>query len=341
MDVVLSASRPHCGVERRARFLGFGAACMMLLTGPMESSILLTGGAGSIGTVLKKTLERRGIHVTVLDPRATGDEKGDVRDEHTVRRVIRGRSGIVHLAAVSRVAWAERAPEECHSTNVGGTRTLLAAALETERPPWVLFTSSREVHGEPDALPVTESAPIRPINTYGRSKAEGEALVVEAAARGLRTAVARLSNVYGSPQDHADRVIPRFVRDALRGGSIRVAGAARVFDFTHVEDVVRGLCSLAEQLEAGETLPPTQLVTGTGVSLGALARMIVEATGAKSLVRERSSLDFEVSRFVGDPRRAREILGWEAQIPLPVGLERLIRSSRAEPGSPVVEEVAS
>lgn len=313
----------------------------MLLTGRMESSILLTGGAGSIGTVLKKALERRGIQVTILDPRATGEERGDVRDKETARRAIRGCSGIVHLAAVSRVAWAERAPKQCHSTNVGGTRAILAAASEAVRPPWVLFTSSREVYGEPDEVPVVESAPIRPINSYGRSKAEGEALVVEAGQRGLRTAIVRLSNVYGSPLDHPDRVIPRLVRAALRGETICVAGAARVFDFTHVEDVVRGLCSLAERLETGKTTPPIQLVTGTGVSLGDLARKVLDATGSKSRIRERSRRDFEVSCFVGDARRAREILGWEAEIALPSGLERLILSFRTERVSSPVEVVAS
>ncbi len=264
-----------------------------------------------------------------------------MRDEEALRRAMRGCSGIVHLAAVSRVALAERDPAECQSTNVDGTRAVLAAAGEAAERPWVLLASSREVYGEPDELPVAETSPIRPLNAYGRSKAEAEALVAEAAGRGLRAAVVRLSNVYGSAQDHTDRVVPAFARAALRQGTIHVGGGHRVFDFTHVDDVVRGLRAIMERLDAGATLPPIQLVSGAGVSLGDLGRLAFEIAGSRAAIRERAAQDFEVSRFVGDPGRAREILGWEAKIPLRAGLERLIRHWRAEPGEQAAEVSAS
>lgn len=313
----------------------------MLGTGGMGTSILITGGAGSIGTVLRSGLEREGVHVVVIDRRSPGEEKGDVRDEGALRRALRGCSGIVHLAAVSRVAQAERDPAECQSTNVDGTRAVLAAAGEAAERPWVLLASSREVYGEPDELPVAETTPLRPRNAYGRSKAEAEALVAETAGRGLRAAVVRLSNVYGSAQDHADRVVPAFTRAALRQGAIHVCGADRVFDFTHVDDVVRGLRAIMERLDDGEVLPPIQLVSGAGVSLGDLGRLAFEIAGSKAAIRERAAQGFEVSRFVGDPRRARDLLGWEAKIPLRAGLERLVRQWRTEPGDQAAEVSAS
>lgn len=294
----------------------------------MKMRILITGGAGSIGTALRRGLERKGTEVVVLDSEGSGEGRGDVRDDPSVRRALRGCSGVIHLAAVSRVAWAEDDSGRCHSINVGGTRTVLGAACEAAHRPWVLFASSREVYGEPDRIPVSESTPIHPINAYGRSKADGESLVADAVHGGLRASVVRLSNVYGGVQDHADRVVPSFVRAAVRKAPLDVAGTQRVFDFTHVDDVVRGLCSVVELLEAGEAPPPIHLVTGAAVSLGDLARMVVEAAGSESVIRERPTPSFDVSRFVGDPRRARAILGWEAQIAVRDGLERLVRHWR-------------
>ena len=150
----------------------------------------------------------------------------------------------MHLAAVSRVIWAERAPEDCRSTNIGGLRRVLEVAFEQPVPPWVIFASSREVYGQPRPLPGTEDTPLSPVNLYGRSKVEGERLVEEARASGLRTAAVRLSNVYGSALDHADRVVPAFVWAAVQGNAIRIDGAECTFDFTHIDDTVRGMVAV-------------------------------------------------------------------------------------------------
>lgn len=298
--------------------------------------ILITGGAGSIGTALGRALELRGVEVAILDLRASGESKGDIRDASSIRHALRQCTGIIHLAAVSRVAWGEQDPRTCESINVDGTRQVCAAACEFGQPPWLLFASSREVYGEPAEIPVVENAPLRPINVYGRSKVDGEMLVAGARNRGLRAAIVRLSNVYGGAQDHTDRAVPTFSRAALRGAAIDVAGTHRAFDFTHIEDVVRGICSLVELLDAGETPPPIQLATGAATSLGELARIAVEAAGSRSVIREHPAGSFEVSRFVGDPRRARAILGWEAQIAVRDGMTRLIREQRTDPGDTAV-----
>lgn len=279
--------------------------------------------------------------MTVLDLRASGDGRGDVCDASAVRRATSGCSGVVHLAAVSRVAWGERDPRACQSINVGGTRTVLSAAREAAPRPWVLLASSREVYGEPQEIPVTEDMPIRPVNTYGRSKADAEVLVGEAVGKGLRAAVVRLSNVYGGPHDHADRVVPSFVRAALRGAPLDVAGTHRAFDLTHIDDVVRGLCAVIDLLQANQSPPPVHLATGVAVTLGELARAVVEMAGSGSVIQERPAPGFDVSRFVGDPRRARAVLGWEARISLRDGLKRLIQEVRAERGDRGAEVIAS
>ena len=143
--------------------------------------ILITGSEGLVGSALRAALEARGTEVAGLDVRGAGDEEGDVRDAERIRQAAAGCCGIVHLAAVSRVVWGERDPENCWAVNVGGLRNVLAAAAtvraKSSGRPWVVFASSREVYGQPDRLPATEDTPLRPINVYGRSKVEGERLV--------------------------------------------------------------------------------------------------------------------------------------------------------------------
>lgn len=116
------------------------------------------------------------------------------------------------LAEISRLVCGERDPDLCETTNVGGLRNLIDVLSNEEKSPWLIFASSREVYGQPQTLPVTEDAPLRPINVYGNSKAVGEQMVASAVNRGIRATTFRLSNVYGSTGDLADRVIPAFTR---------------------------------------------------------------------------------------------------------------------------------
>jgi nucleoside-diphosphate-sugar epimerase len=285
----------------------------------MAGKILITGAEGLVGAALARALAERGDEVVGLDLRAA--EPGDVRKAEDVRRALAGCEGVVHLAAVSRVVWGERDPEACLSTNVGGTRTVLREA----RRAWVLFASSREVYGQPAALPATEDAPLAPVNVYGRCKVAGERLADEAE----RAAVVRLSNVYGSTADHADRVLPAFARAAVAGDPLRVDGAGHTFDFTHLDDAVRGLMAVADLLRAGERPPPIHLVTGAPTTLGEAARLAVELAGTDAPIVEAPPRDYDVARFVGDPGRARALLGWTPRVPFREGLARLVADFRA------------
>ena len=238
--------------------------------------------------------------------------------------------GGVHLAAVSRVLWGEHDPEGCRSTNVGGLRNVLQALDERKRQPWLLFVSSREVYGQPRRLPATEDTPLRPVNIYGRSKVEGERLVDDGRSRGVRAATVRLSNVYGRARDHADRVIPAFLRAAISGTPLRVDGAQCTFDFTHIDDTIRGMVAVADRLAKGQGLPPVHLVTGRPTTLGELAGLAVALAGGRAPITESPPRSFDVARFRGNPERARKLLGWTPRVDLCDGLERLLRELRTE-----------
>lgn len=301
----------------------------------MTSPILITGAAGLVGSALAEHLHRGGVPVRSLDLRdPDARARGDVRDPAAVRRVMADCTGVVHLAAVSRVLWGERDPVACRSTNIDGTRAVLEAALASPCRPWVIFASSREVYGEPSRLPVDEDAVLAPINVYGDTKFAGERLVAEARGKGLRAAVARLSNVYGSPADHRDRVVPAFVRAAVSGAALRVEGPEHTFDFTHVDDAARGLGLLAELLACGEPPPPPiHLLTGRPTTLGELACLAVELAGTRAAITVAPPRSFDVARFFGSPARALARLGWSPQVTLREGLAQFVAAVQAEEGS--------
>lgn len=298
------------------------------------TTILITGAAGLVGTTLARVLRGRGHRVVSFDLRDPDPQaRGDVREAETLARAVHECDGIVHLAAVSRVIHGERDPELCRTTNIGGTRAVIEAARVALRRPWLIFASSREVYGQPERLPATEDTALAPINVYGRTKRAGEGLVLEARNFGVRGAIVRLSNVYGSTADHVDRVVPAFVRAAVCGEPLRVEGSEHTFDFTHVEDTARGLSALAELLGAGEPPPPPiHLLTGTPTSLGALASLACELAGTRAAILEAPPRSYDVARFHGSPERARALLGWSPQVPLRQGIAQFVEAVRAEQG---------
>jgi len=304
-------------------------------------AILVTGSEGLIGSAFCDLLAKSGYRVEKLDQRSTDPgEKGDIRDEALVKERLKGCRGVVHLAAISRVADGESDPELCWQTNVIGTEVIMRAASEMPIRPWVLLASSREVYGEPGDLPVREDSPMRPVNVYGRSKAAAERVALAWRRSGVETAVVRLANVYGALNDHPKRVAPAFSRQSAGGEVLQVCGRENTFDFTHLDDVTLGLLSVVEALQAGEVLPPIHFATGWPTTLGELAELAVSLGGNKAKIAEVPAPSYNVSRFVGDPSRARELLGWQARIKIGEGLNRLIEDYRREAGSAPTSNVA-
>lgn len=297
--------------------------------------ILVTGSRGLIGTEMMRRFAEAGhepVPFDIAHEEGTPGH-GDIRDLDQLRQAMAGCDGVLSLAAVSRVIAGERNPELCWDVNVHGTEAVLRVAMEqpADRRPWVIYASSREVYGDSATLPVPEDAPLRPVNIYGRSKAAAEAAVDRAREAGLATAIVRFSNVFGSTADHRDRVVPAFARAAATGGTISIEGAENTFDFTHVEDVGRGLSLLVECLEEGHrALPPIHYVGGRAVSLGELAEMARAAALAPVEIRIAPPRNFDVAHFRGDPARAEALLGWRAEISVEDGLRRLIQAYAAD-----------
>lgn len=297
----------------------------------------MTGSEGLVGRRLVAALAARGDVAVPFDIRRAGSAGvEDICDPDALAAALADADGVIHLAAISRVAWGEERPDICERVNVAGTATLLAAMASSQRKPWLVFASSREVYGDAPLLPVDEDAAVAPINAYGKSKAEGERLVTLARAQdGLRSAIVRLSSVYGTTDDHHDRVIPALLWRALQGETLRLTGADNRFDFVHVDDSVDGLLRAADLLAGGaSTLPTVHLATGVGTSLGMLAEQAIATTGSASTIEFMPPRPFDVGGFVGSVDRARETLRWAAATALADGMAALAADMRAR-GAPL------
>jgi UDP-glucose 4-epimerase len=282
--------------------------------------VVVTGGAGFIGSHLVDTLLQRGTgEVVVIDNLSRGrlvnlerhkhDPRlrllqADIRDTEALRQAFEGAHLVYHLAAQSTVMGSAVNVDYTFETNVGGTYNVLKAAAD-EGISRIVFTSSREVYGEPLTLPVDEGHPLLSINTYGSTKVAGEALCrAFARERQLETIVLRLSNVYG-PRDFG-RVIPHWIEQARAAADILVYGGEQVIDFIWVGEVVEALVRAAE---SGVALPPINVASGTGTRILDLARRIGQLAGRTSEVKILPRRSIEVTRFVGNPDRMSQLLG--------------------------------
>jgi nucleoside-diphosphate-sugar epimerase len=293
--------------------------------------VLITGGAGFVGSHLVDRLlqvpdgtghaapdilvydnMRRGRRAH-LEPHLHAGRvcliEGDIRDEAALRRALNGVEIVFHLAAQANVIGSEVDRDYAFSTNVVGVYNILKAS-EAAGARRVLFSSSREVYGEPATLPVREDAPIAPRNAYGASKVAGEQYFRVAQAReALETVIFRLTNVYG-PRD-SERVVPLWIERARRGEDLLLYGGDQVIDFVWVQDVVEAfvLAAFAErQTVVGQTI---NIGTGVGTPIADLARRIVALSGSESQLHILPARGAEVRRFVANPARLKAVLGLE------------------------------
>ena len=306
----------------------------------MALRIGVTGSQGLIGKELCRALAKDGTVVRPLDIKL--EPFHDVKEKKFVEPFVKDLDGIIHLAAVSRVVWAQKDPWATLETNVQGTLNILLCAAKQTQKPWVMFASSREVYGNvnADAFPVTEERPRLAMNIYGKTKVIGEDLVFAARHMGLRTGVIRFSNVYGKITDHHDRVTPAFARAAVEGRPLHVEGPTRVFDFVHIDDAVAGATAYMEFLKIYDSPPTIHFSTGVGTSLHDLAKLCVKKAESKSPIEIKAGRDYDVEGFVGDSSYAKKLLDWEAKVTLEEGVARMVRDFKEHFASRKLEAVA-
>lgn len=293
--------------------------------------ILVTGGAGFIGSYLTERLIDEGYKVIIVDNLSKGrigniknvlDDvvliKGDILNIKLMADLVRKADLVFHLAAISRVITSIKNPVLCFKVNIIGTEILARLCSKFGRK--LIFSSSREVYGNAQYLPVDEFHPLNPLNPYGVSKVASEK-VVEAYSKchSLRYIIFRLANVYG-PRD-TDRVIPIFIEQALKGEPLYVYGKDKVLDFLYIEDAIDAFLKTLELDIDNVTL---NLGSGIGTRLDEIANLIVKFTKSESKIVIKKERKWEVRKFIADIRRSKKLLNWNPKISLRNGLERII-----------------
>jgi UDP-glucose 4-epimerase len=306
--------------------------------------VLVTGGAGYIGSVVAGQLVEAGHETVVLDdfsrghaaavPEGTRLVRGNLLDAGLVRETLaEGFDGVLHFAALSLVGESVEDPERYYRNNVCGTLNLLEAMHESGAEKLV-FSSTAAVYGEPEDVPITETAPALPTNPYGGSKLAVDRLIgAVAVARGFAATSLRYFNVAGASgrfgEDHhpETHLIPLVLRAAAEGTSVKIFGTdyptrdgTAVRDYIHVEDLGRAHLLALEAAEPGQ-----HRVYNHGNGAGLSVREVVEAARG---VTGRNIDTVEAPRREGDPPalvaasdRIRADLGWEPEKP---GLEAMI-----------------
>lgn len=306
------------------------------------SRVVVTGGAGFIGSRLVRGLLGRGYSVVVLDNFCSGswenlrglrggDEfevvDGDVRDRRVVRKVMKGADGIVHLAALIDVEASVKDPFETHEVNVNGTLNVLHEAVKAGVKRFI-FASSTAVYGDANPLPLKEDYPPRPISPYAASKAaaEGYCLAFNKC-YGLETVILRYFNVYGPGQRNSaySGVITRFLENTFKGEPLTVYGdGCQTRDFIYVDDVVEATILALE----GEGLESKtfNVCTGNPTSVNELIEVVRTIAGKNLKVVYDKPRKGDIRNNYGDPSKAEKILGFKAKTSLEKGIEKMANS---------------
>jgi UDP-glucose 4-epimerase len=299
--------------------------------------VLVTGGAGFIGSHIVDRLRREGYQVGILDNFSTGDilnlvqgPKGevsvhdrDIQDYEAVRNVVRGYQMIVHEAALVSVARSVEDPFRVNQVNVTGTLNVLRAAVEA-KVQRVIYASSSSVYGETETLPKTESMATVPASPYGTSKLAAENYCrVFAKVYGLKTVCLRYFNVYGPRQKSGfySGVIPTFIKRATEGKPPIVFGdGLQTRDFTFVDDVVEAnmLSLTSPRIVGGEVY---NIGGGSTTTINDLAQTVTGLLGKPGLAPEHAEpRSGDIRASYADFSKARDELGYRPKFSLSEGL---------------------
>lgn len=302
-----------------------------------DARILVTGGAGYIGSVVVDQLLQRGFHVVVLDDLSAGHRQAVARGAAFVQGGVGNRElvaallereridAIIHLAAFALVAESVAQPQKYVTNNVTAARVLLETAIRAKVRRFV-FSSSCAVYGHPAQVPITEDTPQAPVNPYGETKRDFERLLAESGPQsGMGVVSLRYFNASGATErlgedhDPETHLIPNVLAAALGKRPLEIYGTdyptpdgTAVRDYVHVSDIADAHLRALDAKLDGDAPLAVNLGTGTG-------RSVREVVAAARRVTARELATVERPRRPGDPpelvaavQRARTVLGWRA-----------------------------
>ncbi|MCP8310029.1 MAG: SDR family NAD(P)-dependent oxidoreductase [Candidatus Methylarchaceae archaeon HK01M] len=303
--------------------------------------VLVTGGAGFIGSHLVDRLIKEGFEVTILDNLSSGRVgniahhfkskkfklvNGDIRNRSIVREYVSGVDAIIHLASLISVEKSIENPYETYEVNTTGTFNLLDEAVRKGVKRFV-YASSTAVYGEENPLPLKEDNPLRGlISPYAASKASAECYCrALCKSHGLETVILRYFNVYGPRQERNpySGVIAKFVKNCMNNQPLMIYGDGnQTRDFIYVDDVVEATMLALEKDVIDEIF---NVCTGRPTRIKDLAQIVKEISGRNELtiIHDKPRLG-DIKDNYGDPKKAEAFLGFRSKVRLEDGIRKLV-----------------
>ncbi len=306
--------------------------------------ILVTGAGGFIGSHLVERLTALGGQVTAfvrynsrnsygmlellpgVVKRRIKISMGDLRDPATIRSAAKDMDIVFHLGALIAIPYSYVRPGEAIETNIMGILNILNAAKDSGIKK-IIHTSTSEVYGTAQYVPIDERHPLQAQSPYSASKI-GADKIAESFYRsyGLPIATIRPFNTYG-PRQSARAVIPTIISQVLSGSKVYLGSLRPTRDLTYVTDTVEGFVKITESDKSiGEVI---NIGSNFEISIGDLAKKIINIIGKKvrivSAPERVRPQDSEVERLLADNSKAKKILGWKPKVTLEEGLERTIK----------------
>ena len=303
-----------------------------------DSRVLITGGAGFIGSNLAKFLLEEGAKITIFDDFSTGSMwnireilnyvtvvKGDIRDFESVKKAVADQDFVFHLAANASVPISTKNPRYDFEVNAFGTLNVLEALLNLGSKAPLIFASSAAVYGEPKSIPIPEEYPLRPASPYGTSKLAGEVLCrTFCHVYGLPTICFRYFNVYG-PLQRKYVMFDIMNKLRKRHDRLEVLGTGnQIRDFIYISDAMDVTLLLARTPSAfGEVY---NVGTGIGTTIRELVNLILQVTSLQhktKVLYTNESWKGDAQKLVADIIKIKEY-GFRPKIELKTGLTRFI-----------------
>lgn len=295
--------------------------------------ILVTGGAGFIGSHVSRLLLKVGHQVVVLDNLKTGHKTavpkgaklvvGDISDPQKTKLALKGTDAVIHLAGLIVVPESVKYPGKYFQNNVLGTVNLLESMKDTGVKK-IIFSSSACVYGAAKKLPITEDAPLAPDNPYGATKASIEAFIQSYhAIYGFDATILRYFNPYGpgelhEPETHA---IPNFIKATLTKNPMPLYWKGQqIRDFIYIEDLARAHIDVLKL--SGFNI--FNLGTETGIQVKDVVREIFKIVGYKVPINDLGARPGDVHASYASSKKLQKAIGWQAKTSLTEGLTRTI-----------------
>jgi len=310
--------------------------------------ILVTGGAGYIGSITAHHLLKRGFEVLVVDDLSRGHRHAvpqnllhvvRLQDTGALTKLLEGVDAVVHFAAYIAVGESTREPALYFANNVGGSLSLFEA-MARANVKRIVFSSTAAVYGEPAQSPIPEDSPFAPVSPYGESKAMVERVLTDLDRyRGLRSVVLRYFNACGAepeanlgerhePETH---LIPLLFRAAMTGEPVQIFGTdyptpdgTCVRDYIHVADLASAHLAALDHLMSGGASSQFNVGTGRGNTVLEVLHAVEEISGRKVPYKIAPRRDGDSPSLVANSQKLQSALGWK---PVRSDLKQIVRDA--------------